>query len=315
MLCAVPLLRALRTRYPASNITLMTSPINDEIMHHLRYVDETICFDKREVAGARFAGFIRDLRGRKFDLAIVPATVSVSVTSDLIARLTGAPYRLGPVRLEGRENPTGYLFNMPVELNWSDSPNRHQTLRNLDIGFPIGLKETNLSHEMTFTQHEIDEGNYWYEKEIAPFRGGITLHPGAGKTPNRWPVERFAQLGETLSREFGARLFVTSGPMDAAVLAEFRRYMKTEFQLIENQPIRRVASYLRRMNLVISNDTGIMHVAAAAGAPVLALFGPTDPGQWAPIGHRNRYIAGKGGRTESITVEEVLSAARSMLAE
>ncbi len=314
MLCAVPLLRALRTRYPASNITLMTSPVNDEIMQHLRYVDETICFDKRAVAGLRFAGFIRDLRRRRFDLAIVPATVSVSVTSDLLARLSGAPYRLGPVRLDGRENPTGYLFNMPVELDWSDSPNRHQTLRNLDIGLPIGLKETNLSHEMTFTQHEIDDANHWYERQIATLSGGITLHPGAGKTPNRWPVERFVQLGEILSREFGARLFVTSGPMDGAVLAEFRRHVKVEYQLIENQPIRRVASYLRRMNLVISNDTGIMHVAAAAGAPVLALFGPTDPGQWAPIGNRNRYIAGKGGRTESITVEEVVAAARSMLA-
>ena len=68
------------------------------------------------------------------------------------------------------------------------------------------------------------------------------------------------------------------------------------------------------MDLVVSNDTGIMHVAAAAGAPVLSLFGPTDPKQWAPIGEFHRFIVGEGGRIDRISLESVLEAAREILA-
>jgi heptosyltransferase-2 len=101
--------------------------------------------------------------------------------------------------------------------------------------------------------------------------------------------------------------------MDREVIALLRKQIHEDYELIENQSIRVVASYLSKMALVISNDTGIMHVSAAVGVPVLSLFGPTDPEQWAPMGGENRYIAGRGGRMESITVEEVLTVARTML--
>jgi ADP-heptose:LPS heptosyltransferase len=82
---------------------------------------------------------------------------------------------------------------------------------------------------------------------------------------------------------------------------------------VANKSIREVAAILSLARLVISNDTGIMHVAAAVGTPVLSLFGPTDPEQWAPIGTKHRYIVGKGGDIETIPVEEVLTVAREML--
>jgi len=65
--------------------------------------------------------------------------------------------------------------------------------------------------------------------------------------------------------------------------------------------------------LYITNDTGLMHVAAAVGVPVLSLFGPTDPQQWAPMGGNNRYIYGEGGDISNIPVEQVVAATMEML--
>ncbi len=85
------------------------------------------------------------------------------------------------------------------------------------------------------------------------------------------------------------------------------------YQLIENEGIRAVASCLAEMDLLISNDTGIMHVGAAVGTPVLSLFGPTDATQWAPKGDRNRYLAAPHGVMDEIAEEDVVRTADEML--
>jgi hypothetical protein len=84
-------------------------------------------------------------------------------------------------------------------------------------------------------------------------------------------------------------------------------------EVIRQQPVRLVASILACMDLVVSNDTGIMHVAAAAGVPVLSLFGPTDPRQWAPIDGFSRFIESEGGVIERISLQTALAVAREML--
>ncbi len=70
---------------------------------------------------------------------------------------------------------------------------------------------------------------------------------------------------------------------------------------------------LARAGLYAGNDSGISHLAAAWGAPVIALFGPTDPAQWAPIGPRVRVMRAEDGKMESLKFEEVLRTAREML--
>jgi len=74
-----------------------------------------------------------------------------------------------------------------------------------------------------------------------------------------------------------------------------------------------VASILSAADLLVTNDTGIMHVGGAVGAPVLSLFGPTDPYQWAPIGPVHRFIRAEDGNIDTIPIDEVLKHAREML--
>ena len=318
MLCVVPLLRALRARYPASKITLMASPVNYEIMLHSRYLDSVLLYDKSEllykgrIRLKALTELVKSLWG-KFDMAIVPGTVSTSFTSDLLAFLTRAHVRIGVASLNGRENPASFLFNVPVPLDWRGDPHRHQTLRNLDLMASYGLTTSDLRHEITLTEMECEGG----QKKAARIRSGKRLlfgfHPGAGKPPNRWPTERFVELINLLLVRYDAAAFVTAGPMDEEVIDILLNTAKQSIELVENQSIRTVASIIKEANLYVSNDTGLLHVAAGIGAPLVGLFGPTDLLQWAPRGENIRSIQGKGGSIAEIEVEQVFRCANELL--
>jgi len=320
MLCVVPLLRALRARFPAARIALLASPGNRDIMQHHPCLDEVLTYDKTDflVKGRprllKFAHYVRVLRARSFDLAIVPSTVSVSFSSDALAYLSGAPCRIGAGSLGGAPNRSSFFFTSARALDWTADGHRHQTLRNWDLLAPWLDAPPDLRHEMGFTEAEREAGKEFVRLTRGMKSVAIAYHPGAGKPPNRWPAEQFAELANTLAREFDAMTYVTEGPMDQAEVNRMESRLTGPGQLIRRQPIRAVASILSCMDLVVSNDTGIMHVAAAAGAPVLSLFGPTDPRQWAPIGDPHRFIEAEGGRIDRISLETVLEQAREILA-
>jgi ADP-heptose:LPS heptosyltransferase len=321
MLCVVPLLRALRLRYPAATLTLLTSPVNCSVMQHHRLLHDVINYDKRVFLGharvrlGKLLRFIRNLRDRRFDLAIVPATVSVSLTSDLLAYFSGARWRVGAGSLEGRENPGGFLYTHPVPLAWAGTPERHQTLRNIDVCQPLGLGLPPLDLEITLLPDEIERGR----SEVMAWKSGaravVAVHAGAGKPPNRWPAELFSRLMTKLHETEKCQFMIVCGPMDREPVESLVNTLNIPYYLIENRPIRDVASILKSVNLLITNDTGIMHVGAAAGVPVLSLFGPTDPRQWAPMGRQNRYICSESGAMGDIPLASVLNAARDMLPE
>jgi ADP-heptose:LPS heptosyltransferase len=321
MLCVVPLLRALRSRFPRAHITLMTSPVNNEVMRGNAYLSGTLLYDKQVflsggmIRPVRVLEFVRSLRRRRFDLVLVPATVSTSFTSDFLARLSGAPVRIGAASLDGQENPSSFFFNVEVPLNWRADPHRHQVLRNMDLLSEGDIRTTDLSLEMTLTEEEQERGDRFLRTIRRDRTLAIGYHPGAGKPPNRWLAERFAELINALAARTGCATIITSGPMDEDELSRVIPRLTTHAEVLRNQPIRHVAAVLRGLDLYITNDTGLMHVAGAVGIPVLSLFGPTDPQQWAPIGPRNRSIQTESHIIGDIPVSRVLSDALEMLGQ
>jgi|WetSurMetagenome_2_1015567.scaffolds.fasta_scaffold131265_2 heptosyltransferase I len=321
MLCVVPLLRALRARFPHSRIVLITSPVNHAVMLHHRLLDDVIKYDKREFllhGVIRFSAlrkFTKTLRGFEFDLAIVPATVSMSLTSDILAFISGARWRIGPGELEGKENPGAFLYTNPVTLSWKDSPQKHQTLRNIDIGRDLALTTPELELELTLLPEELENGR----KRVADIRlkeyPVVAFHTGAGKVPNRWPAGYFARAIALTYSELGSRILVFKGPMDKQPVEALSNMLDVPFYLVEGNGIREDASIVRSVDLLVSNDTGMMHVGAAVGTPVLSLFGPTDPNQWAPLGPKHRFIRSSSRLISDIPVNEVLDAIRQMLRE
>lgn len=319
MLCVVPLLRALRSAYPHAGLVLMTSSVNHEVMEGNRYLDGTILYDKREFLGrwtlhvGALLRFVKRLRSREFDAVIVPTTVSMSFTSDLLAFLSGAGTRIGAAQLNGIPNPSGFVYTEKVALDWRSDPRRHQTRRNLDIVGARGIETDDLACEITLSDEEKEEGRGVLAALHRQRPLVLALHPGAGKLANRWPAERFATVANALSKRWNASVVITCGPMDEEPVKEMVSGLDCLYQVIRNEPIRRVASILSDVDLLISNDTGIMHVGAAVGAPTLSLFGPTDCLQWAPLGEQNQWLSAQHGDIAEITVDDVLCSAGAML--
>ena len=138
----------------------------------------------------------------------------------------------------------------------------------------------------------------------------IVMAPTANWLPKIWPVERFAAAYQALSRG-NAVPVVLAGPgaTERATAAPLLAALPGAIDLVGLLSLPEIAAVLSRAALFIGNDSGLMHVAAAAGAPTLGLFGPTNPTEYAPAGPRARAVIAAGGTMEDITVQQVVDAA------
>jgi heptosyltransferase-2 len=93
--------------------------------------------------------------------------------------------------------------------------------------------------------------------------------------------------------------------MDHEAIDQLAGILTVPFVRVRNRAIAFVAALLKQMDIVVTNDTGIMHLAAAVGTSTLSLFGPTDPLQWAPLGRNHKFILGRGGDINTIEVSKV----------
>lgn len=317
MLCVVPLLRALRQHFPGARIDLMASPVNYAIMQHHPFVDEVLLYDKSAyLRSPREAiRFWRRLRRASYELAIVPSTVSMSFTSDLLAYLSGARYRIGAGSLNGIKNPARHVFHYPLDLRWDETTNPHQTERNLEYVRSLGIDTNDFTTVIGLTEEEKRYAAEFLSRNAGKKEHVIGFHPGAGKVPNRWPAERFAQVADRLASELDAFILITAGPMDDEPTKRMLECLRSPSLVLKEKNIRKVAAIIDRLTLYITNDTGMMHVAAATSTRVLALFGPSDPLQWAPKSERSRFLRSRDKTMTSLSEEEVLTAALEMIAE
>jgi ADP-heptose:LPS heptosyltransferase len=153
------------------------------------------------------------------------------------------------------------------------------------------------------------------EREAArPFRSRLpprflALHPGSGSTAKNWPADRFAALARGLapSRPW----LLVSGPADEAATAALGAGM--EVVLAAGLPPRGLGALLAYAGLFVGNDSGVSHLAAAFGAPTLALFGPTEPSAWAPVGRRVRVVRSPDRAMAGLREEAVLREAREFV--
>lgn len=137
------------------------------------------------------------------------------------------------------------------------------------------------------------------------------VHPGSGSPSKNWPAERFAAIMEMVSRIRGdARWAVIQGPSDGEPVATLLHQWRGPMEIFRPSTVAELALYLRQGSLFVGNDSGVTHLAAFLGVPTLAVFGPSDPLNWAPLGPLVR-VAFKSepchpchGRTEAHTCQK-----------
>jgi len=156
----------------------------------------------------------------------------------------------------------------------------------------------------TFAASELEtsQAQPWLDRLPAGF---LAIHPGSGASRKNWPAQRFASLAQRLAP--GKPFLLVEGPADADAAAPASR-LRAAVSAPDLHP-RVLGAVLARAGLYLGNDSGVSHLAAAWGAPVLALFGPTDPAQWAPVGPRVKVLRAQDEKMDGLALEEVERAA------
>jgi ADP-heptose:LPS heptosyltransferase len=140
----------------------------------------------------------------------------------------------------------------------------------------------------------------------------VGIFPGAGHPERRWSLARFAELADMFVRNDGVRIVVFLGPVERALGQEIRRTFPRSALVFDRLSLPQLASALARLAVLIANDTGPMHVAAAVGTSTVVLLDRRAPNGYVPLGAHHRIIRGR--TIDEMTADEVYGAARELLA-
>jgi len=323
---STPVLRALRTAYPCAYLAMLVRPYTRAVVEGNPYVDDVIAYDKKECDRNvfRFFSFIRSLRQKRFDCAIV---LHPTNRDHLIVFLSGIKRRIG----YGRK--LGFLLTDRLAHD-KQLGQKHESDYALDMARWLGIEPQEKEFFVpTDSRAERWAGDFLRAAGVKADERVVVINPGASCQSKIWPPERYARVADALARQ-GHKIVVLSGPdkLDISTARLVISHMQERaIDCIAKAPIPETASLFRQSSLVISADTGPMHVASAVGVPVIAIFGRNQPGisprRWGPVGDKSVVLHKDVGCTvclahacnrgfaclAAITVEEVLVAADRLI--
>ncbi|HZL35341.1 MAG TPA: lipopolysaccharide heptosyltransferase II [Tepidisphaeraceae bacterium] len=278
---ALPVLNLLRGKWPQAKISWLVTPACAGLLDGHSQLDEVIRFERRRfgqswrdpTAAAGLFGFARDMRERQFDLAI---DLQGLFRSGWLSASTRAPVRVGPAG--ARE--LGWVF-YTHRIN-TGTAELHAVERNLRLAEALGL-----GREPVKFVFPTDDEDRRFVATLAPngLRYAVFL-PGANWDTKRWPPEKFAACVAPLRERFGLESIVAGGSIDTPLAAQ----IPGALDLTGRTDLRQLVALLERAQLVIANDTGPMHIAAALGRPLVTMYGPTSPARTGPYGRMGSVV-------------------------
>ena len=261
---ALPVLALIRRRYPTAHVTWLVSASCAALVEHHPLIDRTIVFHRRGNPALAMIRILLTLRTERFDLVIDLQGLSRSA---IFGYVTRSPLRFGPA--DARE--WAYLlYTHPIHTGRGTV---HAVEANLRIAEAIGLGRAPV--EFPLPNDDADQAAV---EPLLPGGPFAVLIPGTIWKTKRWPPEHFADLVRPLRDRFGLSTVVAGGPSDIAMAD----VIPADVNLAGKTTLRQTIALLRKSAVVIANDSGPMHIAAALGRPLVTLFGPTDPALTGP---------------------------------
>lgn len=283
MVLTTPLLRALKRRYPEARLTLLSTPAGAALLRGSPYVDETIVFDKkkRDRSTRALVALARRLRAGGFD-AVVAA--QRSFRTGVLVRATGAPLRIGFAGAPG-----GWAYTRRVA---ADAP--HQALRYLALAGAAGvdLASADGTPELPVLPEAAVSIDRKLEADgIGPCEPLLVLAPGSVWGSKRWTPEGFAAVAAA-APALGLRPVLVGSPDEAELAARIAAMVSMNVpSLAGRSDLAELAALAARARVLVANDSGSGHIAAAVGTPVVSIFGPTSPSfGFAPYGRATRIV-------------------------
>jgi heptosyltransferase-2 len=275
----IPALRELRRVLPHARITLATRSWAEGLFADAPFLDEILIYDRTPRSLRAVARQTREWRRRRFDLALL---FQNAFEAALIAAAARVPVRMG-YATDGR----GALLTHPLAVpQWRDS--RHEVFYYLNLVAELerllyGSSEVE-EREPRFSLNVSDERRAQALQLLSslgvnPTGAIVAICPGSTNSrAKRWPAISYAELGDKLIKEAGANVLLIGSPDELDVSLEVEKNMRQRpFTMTGKTDLAQAVAILSLADLLITNDTGPAHIAAALDRPTLVIFGPTDP--------------------------------------
>ena len=276
VLMTTPAIRAFRDSLPGCRITLLTSKAGAAAAPFVPEIDETLVFAApwMKTAAARpgdDAAFIRMLGRKQFDAAVIFTVYSQNpLPAAYLCYLAGIPLRLAHCH----ENPYGLL------TDWEPDPEpnakiRHEVRRQLDLAAAVGCRTGN--ERLSF---RVPPGAYKKARALIGEhpRPLVVVHPGASAASRRYPPESYARAIELLTAETGCDVVFTGDAQEKELVERIRGAMPTPSRSFAGQlDLAGLGALIAQADLLVSNNTGPAHIAAALGTPLVDLYALTNP--------------------------------------
>lgn len=269
---AIPTIRAIRHTFPNAEFTVLASPTNLNYLAHCPYIDKLIPFRTPEYQ------LFAQLRQEGYDWAI--DLEHWPRLSALLAYATGAPMRIG---FQTTGQSRHFLFTTSVQ----HTAGRHEVRNYLDIATRLGCPTLEFGLETWYSEAEWEWVHQTLAKEeVSPELPFFVLHPEAGRRGEprrRWPLAYYVALSDALVERYGAQIVLTGAPGEVAVSQEIAKRTKHRTVVLAGRTdVNQLGALFAEAALVVSGNCGPMHLAAAVGARVIGLHGPTNFVQWGP---------------------------------
>ena len=302
LLLTTPAFGAVRESFPGAKITLIVKPSSSVVVEGNPCIDSIVKLDPGSDLDSlsKRLRFIRFLGGSGFDMAII---FNPSKFFNIAAFLAGIPVRVG------YDRKLGFLLTNAIE-DRKYLCEKHEVEYNLELVSLVGAKTDNKSLSLTI------DNNVSKELNIENSDNLVALHPWTSDPIKQWPEKNFYELGKRLIKELNMKVVVIGGKEESGKSAElFNNFDINLNNIAGKTTLKQLAAILKKCKLLVSCDSGPMHLACAVGTPVIAIFRNDiigkSPKRWGPWG-KEHSVTEKNNLFE-ISVDEVFNKIKEKL--
>ncbi|HXQ79791.1 MAG TPA: glycosyltransferase family 9 protein [Opitutaceae bacterium] len=275
------LFRNLRLHWPGAHIAALVEPAYSGILALNPDVDAALA---PPMGASAWPGFLMRLRSAGYTHVL---DIDNTEKTALIARLSGAPFRVAlhhgahPLKLRALYT---HAAHDPAEAHEAQPISEYYLKALGPAGVPVATREIRL------VARESDVADW--RRFVGAQGRTLLVHPGSRSACRIWPTDRFAAVCDRVQDELGAQVVLAGGPAERRLVAEIRSQARSHVLALDEAPsLPRLAALARASTALLCHDSGPMHIAAAVGTPVVALYGSQNPVLFRPAGQGHALLA------------------------